>query len=128
MICCANQLTGFYMRATLALNGLRHTDDLILLILLLNRTPGPENSLCVFTTHILWRERAKTIKIVTATPFRSSHPEVLFWKGVLQICIKFTWEHPWRSVISIKLQLYWNRTSAWVFSHKSVAYFQNIFS
>ena len=33
---------------------------------------------------------------------RSSHPEVFPGKGVLKIC-KFTGEHPYRSVISIKL-------------------------
>ena len=57
--------------------------------------------------------------------FRSSHPEVLLQKGVLKISRKFTGEHPWRSAIS---QLYWNRTSAWVFCCKFAAYFQNIFS
>ena len=35
---------------------------------------------------------------------RSSHPEVFLRKGVLKIYSKFTWEHPCRSVISIKLQ------------------------
>ena len=35
---------------------------------------------------------------------RSSHPEVLLEKGALNICSKFTGEHPYRSVISIKLQ------------------------
>ena len=35
--------------------------------------------------------------------FRSSHPEVLLGKGVLKGCSKFTGEHPYRSVISIKL-------------------------
>ena len=33
----------------------------------------------------------------------SSHPEVFIGKGVLKICSKFTGQHPWRSVISIKL-------------------------
>ena len=32
-----------------------------------------------------------------------SHPEVFLEKGVLIICSKFTGEHPWQSVISIKL-------------------------
>ena len=27
MVCCANQLTGLYMRATLALNGLNELND-----------------------------------------------------------------------------------------------------
>ena len=33
---------------------------------------------------------------------RNSRPEVVLWKGVLKICIKFTGEHPWRSAISVK--------------------------
>ena len=32
MICCANQLTGFYMRATLALNGLMKITVIITLL------------------------------------------------------------------------------------------------
>ena len=36
--------------------------------------------------------------------FRSSHPEVFLGKGVLKICSKSTGEHPYRSVIWIKLQ------------------------
>ena len=35
---------------------------------------------------------------------RSSHPEVFLGKSVLRICCKFTGEHPYRNVISIKLQ------------------------
>ena len=53
--------------------------------------------------------------------YRSSRPEVL-GKGVLKICSKFKWEHPCRRAIS---KLYWNRTSRWVFSCKSTAFFQN---
>ena len=34
---------------------------------------------------------------------RSSHPEVFLVKGVLKICSKFTGEHQYWSVISIKL-------------------------
>ena len=37
--------------------------------------------------------------------FRSSHPEVFLWKGVLKICSKFTGEHPCQSAISIKFQI-----------------------
>ena len=33
----------------------------------------------------------------------SSHPEVFLRKGVLKTCSKSTREHPWRSVVSIKL-------------------------
>ena len=32
-----------------------------------------------------------------------SPPEVLYYKGVLQICSKFTGEHPRRNVIPMKL-------------------------
>ena len=79
--------------------------------------------------------------------FISSRLEVFLRKGVLKICSKFTGEHPCWFVISIKLlrlllkcrlprnydnnvakQLYWNRTSAWVFSSKFFAHFQNTFS
>ena len=35
---------------------------------------------------------------------RNSPPEVFLGKGVLKICGKFIGEHPYRSVISIKLQ------------------------
>ena len=37
------------------------------------------------------------------TSYRSSPPEVFLRKGVLKIYSKFTGEHPYRSVISIKL-------------------------
>ena len=47
---------------------------------------------------------------------RSSHPEVFLEKGVLKICSKFTGEHSCRI---------WNHTSAWVFSCKFAAFFQN---
>ena len=56
---------------------------------------------------------------------RTSCPEVFLGKAVLKICSKFTGEHPCRSVIWIKLPA---RTSAWMFSCKFAAYFQNIFS
>ena len=36
--------------------------------------------------------------------FRYSHPKVFLWKGVLEICSKFTGEHPYRSMILIRLQ------------------------
>ena len=45
--------------------------------------------------------RPKMIRIVGI--YRSSPPEVFLEKGVLKICRKFTEEHPYRSVISIKL-------------------------
>ena len=46
--------------------------------------------------------------------FQSSSPEVFVGKGVLKTCSKFIGKHPCRSVIS-----------AWVFSYKFAAYFQN---
>ena len=46
-------------------------------------------------------------------------------KTCLKICSKFTGEHSCRSVIS--KQLYWNHTSAWMFSCKFAAYFQNTY-
>ena len=36
--------------------------------------------------------------------YRSTRPEVSIGKGVLKTCSKFTVEHPYQSVISIKLQ------------------------
>ena len=45
--------------------------------------------------------------------FRSSYPEVLLRKGVLEICSKFTGEHPCRSVISIKLQSSFTEIALW---------------
>ena len=59
--------------------------------------------------------------------YRNSRPEVFLGKGAPKICSKFTGEHPCRSAISIN-QLYRNCTSAWVFSCKFAAYFQNTFS
>ena len=43
-------------------------------------------------------------RITSLKSSRSSHPEVFLGKGVLKICSKFTGEHQWRSVISIKLE------------------------
>ena len=63
--------------------------------------------------------------------FRRNRPDVFSREVVLKLCCKFTGEHLCRSAILIKLesnlQLYWNRTSAWVFFRKFAAYFQNIF-
>ena len=61
---------------------------------------------------------------------RSSPLEVLLGKRILKLGSKFTEEHPCRSLISIKVakQVYWNHISAWVFSCKFAAYFQNTFS
>ena len=45
------------------------------------------------------KETRKQMKL----KLRSIHPEVFLGKGVLKIYSKFTVEHPWRSLISIKL-------------------------
>ena len=86
---------------------------------------------------VFWRRRWKTSSLgrrmftgkeppkQLTHEFRNSPLEVFLQKGVLKICRKFTGEHPCRKVISIKLQLYWNRTSAW--TCKSAAYFQDTF-
>ena len=57
----------------------------------------------------------------------SSPSDVFLRKGVLKICSKFAWEHPWQNAISIKL-LYWNHTLAWVFSCTFAACFWYTFS
>ena len=57
---------------------------------------------------------------------RSSPSQVFLGKCILKICSKFSVEHPCRIAISIKLQSK-SRTSAWVFSCKFAAYFQNTF-
>ena len=61
---------------------------------------------------------------------RSNHPEVFLEKGVLRICIKFTGEHPCRSVTSVKLQNNFIEITLrhGVFSCKFAAYFQSSFS
>ena len=51
---------------------------------------------------------------------RSSRPEVFLGKGVLKICSRF--------INKAVKHLYWNCTSAWVFSCHFAAYFQNTFS
>ena len=66
--------------------------------------------------------RRKTFLGTKEKRIRSSHQEVFLRKGVLKICSEFKGKHPCRSVISIKL------LSAWVFSSKFAAYFQNTFS
>ena len=52
----------------------------------------------------MWPLKPKHYFIILKQEFRSSHPGVFIRKGVLKICSKFTGEHPWQSVISIKLQ------------------------
>ena len=63
-----------------------------------------------------------------STQFTSSLPEVFLVKRVLEICSKFTGEHPCRSVISIKLQSnLFEITLRHGFSCKVAACFQNTF-
>ena len=45
--------------------------------------------------------------------FRSGPPEVFLGKSVLKICSKFTREHPYRSVISVKLQSSFIKITLW---------------
>ena len=55
--------------------------------------------------------------------FRSSRLQVFLGKSVLKVCSKL-----WYATFNnVTLQLCWNRTSAWVFSCKFAAYFQNTF-
>ena len=51
------------------------------------------------------------------------HLGVFLGGGVLRACGKFAGERSCRRA----KQLYWNHTSAWVFSCKFAAYFQNTF-
>ena len=52
-------------------------------------------------------------KMGSLSSFRSSHSEVFLRKGVLKICHKFTGEHPFWSVISIKLQSNFIESPLW---------------
>ena len=47
--------------------------------------------------------RIWALLLSTLLNYRSSHPEVFLRKGVLEICSKFTGEHPCRGGISITL-------------------------
>ena len=69
----------------------------------------------------IWKNCNSKNKNDVNKKLRSSHPEVFPEKSVLKICSKFTGEHTcW-----VALQLYWNRTSAWVLFCKFAVYFQN---
>ena len=84
--------------------------------------------------YFLWQTKAlknsASVKNILLILSRSTFLEVFLGKGVLKICSKFTWENPGGNVISIKLlfkvafRLYWDRTSAGVFSCKFAAYVQ----
>ena len=62
LICCANQLTGFYMRATLALNG-----------------PTPEVSYNLFSLYFLAQDYQKILKL-RSQPFAFTSNKVFFRK------------------------------------------------
>ena len=64
------------------------------------------------------------------TNLRSSPSEVFLRKGVLENMrqIYRRTSMPKCDFSNVAKQLYWNRTSAWVFSCKPTAYFQNTFS
>ena len=47
----------------------------------------------------------ETFTVLNISSFTSSLPEVFLGKGVLNICSKFTGEHPCQSAISLKLQV-----------------------
>ena len=64
---------------------------------------------CTVTVFCKFFEFAKSFIFKNICGIRSSHSKVFLRKGVLKICIKSTGEHPYRehpyrSVISIKLQ------------------------
>ena len=58
---------------------------------------------------------------------RSSHPEVFLEKGVLKNMLQIYRRTPMPEC-EVAKQLYWNGTSAWVFSCKFAAYLLNTFS
>ena len=79
-----------------------------------------------FWTIHLWPMKKYLCQENNSPPFfRSSRPEVFLRKGVLKVCRKFTGE---REEQSKAKQLYWNHTSAWVFSCKFATIVQNTFS
>ena len=57
----------------------------------------------IYTTISIRHLPIRSVDSTSLLNFRSSHPEVFSTKGVLKIYSKFTGEHPYRSVISIKL-------------------------
>ena len=74
--------------------------------------------MCLKLARISWDYKLYYLRYCISSDHSSSASEVFLEKGVLKICSKFTGEHPCRSV---------KCTSAWVFSCKFAAYFQNIF-
>ena len=55
----------------------------------------------------------KTLIPILRHKYRSSRPEVFLEKRVLKTCSKFIGEHPWQSVISIKLQSNFIEITLW---------------
>ena len=56
-------------------------------------------------------DRLETFFILSI--FRSGPSEVFLGKSVLKLCSKFTREHPYRSVISVKLQSNFIKITLW---------------
>ena len=56
-------------------------------------------------------DHLETLSILSI--FRSGPPEVFLGKSVLKICSKFTREHPYRSVILVKLQSNFIKITLW---------------
>ena len=63
--------------------------------------------------HIFWKVNPYRKLTAAKYEYRSSHPEVFLRKGVLEICCKFTGEHPYQSVISIKLLCNFIEVALW---------------
>ena len=81
---------------------------------------------CPYTENWVWENRSfnKDKQFLKKLPerlqnVRSSRPEVFLGKGILEICSKFTGEHPCPSVISVKLL----RSLKTIFPSKSSTFF-----
>ena len=74
-----------------------------------------------FIEQRFWNVSFNKERIVYLANVRCSRPRVFLRKGVLKICSKCSGEH--LALEHLALQLYWTRTSAWVFSCKFVALF-----
>ena len=94
-----NKIKGGHFHSTK-----RFTDDLCAII------DGGEfgctnSEICLKNLSLSQKIRARMYSsYILILIYRNNHPEVLIGKGVLKICSKFTWEHPCRSVISVKWQ------------------------
>ena len=57
----------------------------------------------MYWQNVTWKTNLLRCFCLKKTKIRNSHPVLFLGKAVLEICSKFTGEHPCRSVISIKL-------------------------